>query len=96
LSRTRVRSTQGQQAVFAGAEILDQRLGAERGRRRRRADFAAFQHQADAEAFAIETAIAHQIEITRLEHAQTQRGAGNQHGLQRKQAERLRVGHDGM
>src|SRR3546814_4856540 len=43
--------------------------------------------QADAEATAAAAALAHQVEVARLEHAQPQRRAGQQDGVQREQGQ---------
>src|SRR3546814_811040 len=77
----------GQQAVVAGAEILDQRLCAERRGRRRRTGLFTVEDQADAEATAAAAALAHQVEVARLEHAQPQRRTGQQDGVQREQGQ---------
>src|SRR3546814_1977690 len=42
---------------------------------------------ADAEATAAAAALAHQVEVARLEHAQPQRRAGQQDGVQREQGQ---------
>jgi len=76
---------QGQQAIVASVEILDQRLGPVGRRRGRLAGGLSLDHQADAEPAFVATALTDQIEITRLEYAQAERRAGHQHGGQWEQ-----------
>lgn len=77
--------TQYQHTVGTNVEILDTHFGAERRQCRRYADFCAIQNQAHPETGAGATALAHQIQIAALEHAQAHRSARQQHVVQRKQ-----------
>ena len=92
--RTRVRATRKRAPPSATipsspsssrVKIPDACHRADRRRSRGYARLLPIQNQADAEAGAITRALAHQIEITRLEDAQLQLTAGKQHGGQRKQ-----------
>ena len=69
-------------------EILDPRLGADRGRRRRRTGFVSVEDQAHPEARPAAPAVADHVEIARLEDAQAERAAGHEHGAQREQRKR--------
>ena len=79
-----------EQAVLGHREIDDHRLGPDRGRQRRRAGLAALEDQADAESLAAAAAATHQVEVARLEDAQGQAAAREQHGAQREQRQ---LGH---
>src|SRR5690606_14070575 len=76
-----------QQAIWSGAEILDPRRGAAGHRGRGAPDFAALRDQADAESAAAAPALAHQVEVARLEHAQVGRAAGDEHRVEREQGQ---------
>ena len=66
----RAAHAQGQQSIVAAPEILDHRFGAVRGGRGGFAGFLAVDEQADAEPPPLSAAVAHQVEVTRLEDAQ--------------------------
>src|SRR4249919_1922547 len=84
-------NAQVQQPVGAGGEVFDARLRAVLRRRGGHAGLVADQDQAHAEATRILGALAHQVEVAALEHAQRQHRARQQHAVQREQTQRLRM-----
>ena len=71
-----------QQAVFQGVEITNPGHGPDPGVLRHPAGLLALKYQADAESCAGTCAVAHHIEIARLENLQRQKPARHQHGSQ--------------
>ena len=74
-----------QHAVGADIEVFDAYLHAIRCRCRRSSHFLAVEDQADTKALATAAAVADQIQVTPLEHAQADRCTRHQRGVQRKQ-----------